>query len=342
MSIGIPLAGKQPLRREEAPILIDWTRRQKEAQEDVRQVHSERFTKFTARAIVTALVLFAAALASFPLAAQQQGPMPPAPRQADPPPSAPETKLPQKPAASRRPSSGITTQPPSTPVDQIIQRFAASEAEFKKERGNYTYVQTLLVQTIADYGRPDGEYRLTSEVLFTPAGKRYEKITHAPPPTLQRVSLSEQDLADLQNVQPFVLTTEELPKYDIKYVGRERVDELNTYVFDVAPKKIEKNQRYFEGRIWVDDQDLQIVKTYGKAVPDIRKGGNENLFPRFETYRENIEGHYWFPTYTRADDMLHFSNGDVHIRMTVHYADYKRFQVTIQIRTPTEVKPDNP
>ena len=177
---------------------------------------------------------------------------------------------------------------------------------------------------------------MKSDIIFTPSGERYEKVTYAPPSTLERISLTEQDLNDLRNIQPFVLTAAELPKYDITYVGRQRVDELNTYVFDVAPKKIEKNQRYFQGRIWVDDKDLEIVKTDGKAVPDIRKGNNENVFPRFETYRENIEGHYWFPTFTRSDDTLHFRTGGVRIRMIVRYSDYKRFRVTSRILKPSE------
>jgi hypothetical protein len=198
------------------------------------------------------------------------------------------------------------------------------------------------VQTIDADGRSDGEYRMTSDITFTPTGKRYENITYAPPSTLESIPLSEQDLDDLKNVQPFVLTTEEVPKYDISYVGREKLDEIGTYVFDVRPKKIEKNQRYFQGRIWVDDKDLEIVKTYGKAVPDIRKGNSENVFPRFETYRENIESHYWFPTYTHADDVLHFRSADVHIRMTVHYSDYKRFRVSIRLlntEPPTQTHP---
>jgi hypothetical protein len=139
-----------------------------------------------------------------------------------------------------------------------------------------------------------------------------------------------------------VLTTGELPKYDIKYVGREQVDELSTYVFDVTPKKIEKNLRYFQGRIWVDDRDLNIVKSDGKAVPDIRKKNNEHLFPRFETFRENIEGNYWFPTYTRSNDVLHFSSGDVGIRMSVRYQNYKRFGATIKIGTAKQVDPEKP
>jgi hypothetical protein len=289
-----------------------------------------------------ALMIFAPACLSLPLAAQHQGPLPPAPPREDAPAGEPEATPPPKAPGSNQTPSGTSKEPPSIPVDQIIQRFAEREADFKTERDNFTYVQTFVVQTIDDAGRPDGEYRMTSDIIFTPSGKRYEKITYAPPPTLERVSLSEQDLADLKNIQPFVLTTQELPKYDIVYVGREQVDEISTYVFDVRPKKIEKDQRYFQGRVWVDDKDLEIVKTYGKAVPDIRKGRSENVFPRFETYRENIEGHYWFPTYTRADDMLHFSSGEVHIRMTVYYADYKRFSVTIRLLPANQGKQENP
>ena len=234
-------------------------------------------------------------------------------------------------AASGQSPSGVSTAPPSIPVDQIIQQFAAHEAEFKTERDNFTYTQTFTVQTLDDAGHADGEYTMTSDITFSPDGKRYENVTYAPQPTLERITLSPQDFADLENVQPFVLTAAELPKYNVTYVGRQAVDALGTYVFDVAPKTLEKNQRYFQGRVWVDDRDLEIVKTDGKAVPDIRKGSNENVFPRFETYRENIEGHYWFPTYTRSDDFLHFTSGDVHIRMTVRYTNYKRFRVSIRL-----------
>lgn len=235
-------------------------------------------------------------------------------------------------------TSNVTKQAPDIPVEQIVKKFGDRELEFKKERDNYTYTQTFVVQTIDFDGRPDGEYRMTSDILFTPEGKRYEKVISAPPPTLQRISLSQQDLDDLEHVQPFVLTSDELAKYDVNYAGREPLDELNTYVFDVKPKKIEKNQRYFQGRIWVDDKDLNIVKSDGKAVPDIIKKGQENIFPRFETFRENIEGHYWFPTYTRSDDELHFSTGAVHMRMTVRYANYKRFGATIKIGPAVEIK----
>jgi len=246
------------------------------------------------------------------------------------------------PKASGEAPKSSSLGPPTMPVDEIIQKFAAREAEFKIERDNFTYTQTFTIQTLDTSGRPDGEYTQTSEIVFTPAGKRYEHVTFAPAPTLERISLSQQDLDDLEHVQPFVLTTTELPKYNIKYVDHVQLDELTAYVFEVAPKTIEKNQRYFQGRVWVEDKDLEIVKSDGKAVPDIHKRGEENVFPRFETFRENIEGHYWFPTYTRSNDILRFSNGDIPIRMTVKYENYKRFGVTVKIGAAKEAQTPPP
>jgi len=239
-------------------------------------------------------------------------------------------------AAAKTPAQKSPLGPPTIPVDEIVQKFAAREAEFKIERDNFTYTQTFTIQTLDSSGRPDGEHTMTSEIVFTPSGKRYEHVTYAPAPTLERITLSQQDMDDLEHVQPFVLTTTELPKYNVKYVDHVQLDELTAYVFDVAPKTLEKNQRYFQGRVWVEDKDFEIVKTDGKAVPDIRKGGQENVFPRFETFRENIEGHYWFPTYTRSNDVLRFSSGDIPIRMTVKYENYKRFGVTVKIGTPAK------
>jgi hypothetical protein len=296
---------------------------------------------FTSRKVplrLAAAFFLPASLFAAALFAQQQGPLATPPPASGPQPAPPvQGEVTTAPAAKVQ-TGNITNEPPSLPVEQIIQKFGERELEFRKERDNYTYTQTFVIQTIDTDGQPDGEYRMTTDITFTPNGKRDEKVVSAPAPTLQRIVLSQQDLDDLEHVQPFVLTSQELPKYDVKYLGREQLDELSTYVFDVGPKKIEKNQRYFQGRIWVDDKDLNIVKTDGKAVPDIIKKGNENIFPRFETFRENIEGHYWFPTYTRSDEDLRFSTGAVHIRMTVRYANYKRFGATIRIGTPVEIK----
>jgi len=284
------------------------------------------------------IVLVAApAVAALPVAAQQRGPLPPpAGTVAAPVPSA------QSSAGPRERGSRITNEPPTMPVDEIIQKFTQREEQFRKERDNFTYTQDVLFQTIDENGQPDGEFREVRDILFTPDGKRFDKVTFAPVNTLQRIQMTQQDIDDIEKVWPFVMTPEELPKYDAKYVGRERVDEVGTYVFDLEPKKLEKGQRYFRGRVWVDDQDLQIVKTAGTSTGLLKKK-EDQAFPHFENYRENIEGHFWFPTYTRADDVLHFKNADeVRVRIAVHYSNYKRFTTTIKIGNATQIDPQKP
>lgn len=240
-------------------------------------------------------------------------------------------------------SKNVSLGPPTVPIDEIIQKFAAKETEFKAERENFTYKQTFVFQTMDEDNRVDGEYRLKSDIDFTAEGKRTEVVTYAPQSTLQRVDLTQEDFDDLAHIFPFVLTTPDLSNYNIQYVDHRPLDELTTYVFDVSPKIVGKKQRLFEGRVWVDDKDFQIVKSYGKAVGYARKfGGHEQFFPHFETFRENIEGKYWFPTYTRSDEMVHVSPGnDIHVRMTVKYEDYKRYGVTTKI-TPMGQAPPAP
>jgi hypothetical protein len=209
--------------------------------------------------------------------------------------------------------------------DEIIRKFAAKEAEFAQARNNYTYRQTVKLEELDPGGNPTGgKWELWEDVVFTPEGKRMEVVVYAPVMSLQNIGLSPEDEQDLRNVQPFVMTTAEIPEYDVHYLGREKVDEIGCYVFSVKPKKMVKGKRYFEGQAWVDDRDLQIVKTYGKAVGIINTKTNQ--FPKFETYREQIDGKYWFPTYTHADDTLHFQGMDQRIRMTVRYQDYKRYE----------------
>jgi hypothetical protein len=226
--------------------------------------------------------------------------------------------------------------------DEIIRKFAAKEAEFAQARNNYTYRQSVKLQELDPGGNPTGgQWELVEDILFSLEGKRIEKVVYAPVQNLQNIILTPEDEQDLRNVQPFVLTTAEIPDYDVKYLGREKVDEIGCYTFSVKPRKMVQGKRYFEGEVWVDDRDLQIVKTYGKGVGVIRKS-SDNQFPKFETYREQVDGKYWFPTYTRADDTLHFKNGESQrIRMVVKYQDYKRYEgkSTIKFGDVVEDKP---
>ena len=188
-----------------------------------------------------------------------------------------------------------------------------------------------------NWTRPEpssGKWETVSDIVFDTDGKRSEKVVRAPVSTLHNILLTPEDLEDLHSVQPFVLTTAELPKYLIRYLGREKLDEIGCYAFAVKPKKVDPGQRYFEGIVWVDDRDLQIVKSYGRGTGVFKKG---NAYPKFETYREQIDGKYWFPTYTIANATLHFPEFDQRIKQTVRYEDYKQFGATTTITFGDEV-----
>src|SRR5260370_4995137 len=201
-----------------------------------------------------ALFRMACTVLALPIAAQQQGPLP-APPPGAVAPSRPPVESANTNSSRQLTSSHITNEPPAMPVEQIVQKFTEHEDEFRKERDNFTYTQIFVFQQLDQNDRPDGEYRLTSDILFTPAGKRYEKVVDAPSPSLKRISMSQQDFDDIEKVWPLVLTPSDLPKYDVKNLGREQVDEVGTYVFAIPPKKMQKTQPYFEGRIWVEDKD---------------------------------------------------------------------------------------
>ena len=227
-------------------------------------------------------------------------------------------------------------------INEIIQKFTTKETEFAKARETYTYKQTARVQTLDDAGQSTGKWEISEDVVFDSGGKRAEHVTYAPVSTLTEVNLTPEDMQDLNNTQPFVLTSEDLPKYLVRYLGRQPVDEITTYVFAVKPKKMEPGERYFSGEIWVDDHDLQIVKTYGRAVGTGRNT-RDQAFPKFESCREQIDGKYWFPTYVTANTVLHFKDQDTRLRETVRYTDYKQFkaQSTITFGGAVDNKKDS-
>src|SRR5579864_5264801 len=222
------------------------------------------------------------------------------------------------------------SQPNGITPEQIIQRFAAKEKEFKEAYDLYGYRESAKMETL-DGDTVDGEFQEVFDVSFDDQGRRVKNVVFAPLPSLTRIGMTREDYDDLENGFPMVLTSDDINQYNVLYVGQQQEDELHCYVFDIAPKQIDKNKRYFQGRVWVDDHDFQIVKTSGKTVPDIRKKGQENLFPKFTTWREQVDGRYWFPTYTRADDTLHFTGNDVRVREIVKYSKYKRFGSKVKI-----------
>src|SRR5256714_3358730 len=215
-------------------------------------------------------------------------------------------------------------------VDEIIRKFSAKETQFRSALNSYAFKRDALVQVLGMGGQVIGEYHRVSDFTFDDQGNRYEKINFFPMPTF--VGMTPEDLEDLGGVNPFALEAAKLNQYNFKYAGKEKIDELDLYIFDVAPKVApdakKTKERFFIGRIWVDDRDLQIVKSKGKAIPETKT----NKFPIVETYREQIDGKYWFPTYSYADDDLIFDSGeDVRIRIRVRYTDYQRARGKLRV-----------
>ena len=225
-------------------------------------------------------------------------------------------------------------------IENIVRKFSAKETEFRRALNTYAFKRDALVQQIGMGGQVVGEFRRASDFTFDDSGNRYEKINFAPMPTFG--GMTKEDLEDLGGVNPFALEAAKINQYNFKFVGKERIDELDLYVFDVAPRVMpdagKTKERFFIGRIWVDDKDLQVVKSKGKAIPETKT----NKFPIVETYREQIDGKYWFPTYAYADDDLVFDNGEhLRIRMQVKYTDYKVGRGKVTITELEEVKPEN-
>lgn len=240
-------------------------------------------------------------------------------------------------------AGGIKKVPLSqTEVDRVIKKFTDNEGRFRSALGEYNFSRKAIVQIIGMGGQITGEFRRDSEMIISPSGPRMEKIVFAPIATTPLGFITPEDLEDLGGVNPFALEPSAISNYNFTYVGKDHIDELDLYVFDVTPKVIpdpkKSKLRLFTGRIWVDVDDLMIVKTRGKAVPETK----ENKFPIVETYRENIDGRYWFPTYAYADDELVFGDGNVvHIRMKVTYNNYKLAHTDVKIIAEEDVKDES-
>ena len=242
-----------------------------------------------------------------------------------------------------------TSEPTGITVPEIIAKMGQQESAFEAARNEYTFRQTVVMNTISDdNNKPDGEYKQVTDITFDDAGKRAEHVVFAPQNTIQRVIMTENDLKDIEQRLPFVLTTAQLPDYNLTYLGKQKVDELDTYVFGCEPKVLVKNHRYLSGKVWVDQEDNEIVLVNGINVPQDTRKGHEDLSPPFTTYYQQIDGKYWFPTYTKAEGVLHFQaqNGalsqDVHMRTVVKYTDYKRFHTNVTVHYDGEVLTKEP
>lgn len=214
--------------------------------------------------------------------------------------------------------------PPALPPAEIIQHFSQKEDEYAVARAGYTYKKTIRLEEFGPDGKLAGQLALSLEAKPGEDGKIHEKMTERPQTTLQLLQMGPEDFQRLARMPLFILTTNQLAKYDLKYLGKEMVDEVDCYIFQVKPKTVERTTALFDGIVWVDAVYLEVVKTYGKWVTDLGDMRTPTMpFTTFETYRENVDGKYWFPDYMRSDDTLNLKDMNVPVRIVIKWTDYK-------------------
>ena len=216
-------------------------------------------------------------------------------------------------------------EPPPIPSEQMIKQLATQEDSYLLARGHYTYRKTIRIQELGPDGKPAGEYTMVTQPGRDPDGTPMDRIIVRPHSTLQYLQLESEDFDGLNRMPAFALTTPQLAKYNLKYLGKDQLDEISCYIFDVSPKVVERAHGFFKGIVWIDDKYLEVVKTYGSWVNDLGdiKSSPQLPFTLFETYREFVDGKYWFPTYARSDETLHFKDHDVSVRLVIKWTDFE-------------------
>jgi hypothetical protein len=224
--------------------------------------------------------------------------------------------------------------PPPIPEQQIIQKFATNEDAAKKAYDDYNFTQTIRIEELSD---PGGKITITGESYIKPDGQRYWHMSQPIQSTLKLTSYTLDDVRPVLDLPLFFLTSDQIANYDFLYAGQQKLDELNTYIFQVKPKVLKREQRLFDGIVYVDDHDLAIVETYGKFVSEVAGNGMDLPFSMFETYRENFQGKYWLPTYTSSDDYTGSDDSELHLRLVVRDTDFK-----LNSPEPTQAPPSQP
>jgi hypothetical protein len=230
--------------------------------------------------------------------------------------------------------------PPSLPPAQIIKGFSQKEDIYVTARPQYSYRKTIRIQEFGPDGQPSGEYQAAYEAGRTSDGKIYEKAISSPQSTLEYLQFEPDDVQQMFRAPAYPLTTAQLPKYVLQYLGTETVDEVECYIFQVHPKTLDRQHPYFDGVIWVDQKYLEVVKTYGKWITDLGEYRPSSLpFSIFETYRENVDGKYWFPNYSRSEEVVKLKNRNVPVRVTIKWSNFKPFPASDTTAAPPSPAP---
>ena len=278
--------------------------------------------------LFTATIVCVAHAIALPAAAQlRPGPVPP-------PTDAPPTVVI---SATPKPA------PPPVPVNDIIHRFTQNEDAMFAAHDRYLYKRTIRVQELDNSGKVTGELVISTEIARGADGRYFEKGEKHPDSTLKHLDIDYEHMTTLDKIPLLPFTTAQAAKYDFVYEGTQKLDELNTYIFRVQPKQVDRQHAYFDGVIWVDDQDFVIVKTLGRWETELGDVATDQFpFKIFDTYRENVEGKMWFPDYVRSDETIKTKTGTVNVRLTVRWDDYKSITAATQTSRQLSGRPRTP
>lgn len=212
--------------------------------------------------------------------------------------------------------------PPPAPEPEMLQRMAANEDTMKKEYNSYNFTQTVRIEELDN---PAGKFTVTGEVYAKPNGERFFKVEKPAESDLKQTHFTLADVRTIASFPLFNLTSDELPHYNFKYAGQEKLDEINTYIFQVKPKLLSRTHWYFEGVVWLEDRDFAIVKSYGRFVSEIEGNGTKLPFTYFETFRENFQEKFWLPTYTRSDEEIPQGEGNrLRLHLVIRDTNFQR------------------
>jgi hypothetical protein len=217
------------------------------------------------------------------------------------------------------------------PPPNLAKLVAQRETETAQAQANYTYRQSLTIDEFDKTNIIVGSYWEQRDIIFSPKQERTEQMVARPFDNLHLIKLTDEDFRDIRDVQPFLLTKDQLFMYETRFKGEESMDGVDCYLLFIQPRQILQGQRLFEGMLWVDKKDFSIVRSEGQAVPQIRTTTTENLFPHFTTLREKVDANFRFPVTTYGDDTLYFRNGPQRIRMVIRYSQYKKFDAESKI-----------
>jgi hypothetical protein len=211
------------------------------------------------------------------------------------------------------------------PPPNLVRLIAARESDTQQVRSNYTYRQTVTFDELNPGGFATGTYQEVRDIVFSPSQERSEHVVGKTYNTLTHLKMTDEDFADIRDVQPLLLTTEQIYLYETQFRGEENMDGVDCFVVQIRPRRILDGQRLFDGMLWVSKKDYSVIRSEGQAVPQILTLKTENLSVHFTTLRQKVDGDFWFPATTFGEDTLYFKSGPQRARLRIRYTEYHRF-----------------